>query len=294
MLVNESSSAAYYATDVHGSVWGLSAQLSRDEIAGLARGLAEEALSLAVPGRRPVVSIDVFDTLLLRNSKFELRRFWEIAHLQANHWPTATPAAASLAETLYIARIDGARLAYAVAPRLGRSSEPTLDDIYAAYRRLPGLADSDYQFLRGWELSYEEQNLRANPVIVAVVEMVREAGAQVVCISDVYLKAVDISRLISTCGIGHRFDVVYSSADTGLTKASGLAFRNVAARLSIAADEFVHLGDNAVVDGSGAVSIGARSIIVPVSRIETQRRDDDEDAFRVFLEEERPFLPVVW
>lgn len=294
MLEIRSAAMSYAEFDIHDAVWNGEGVVPAQRITELAQRLAAEVLQLAPKGRQPVVSFDVFDTILLRNHKYELRRFWEIAEAQAKALRKAGTASAPAAEALYLARVEGARLAYATARRVGRSSEPCLDDIYDCYRHLPELGGEDPAALSAIEIAYEKCNLRCNTIMKELIDILSDKGAYILWLSDMYLPGSVIADLIAHCGLGPKFKFGYSSADTGANKATGLAFRVVAGQLGLAADEFVHLGDNATVDGRGAQTVGARSLILPVSQPQQRQREDDEDKFVTWMNGRHPGLPAGW
>ncbi len=98
-----------------------------------------------------------------------------------------------------------------------------------------------------------------------IVEWVRELAAldkKVIVISDIYLPAKNLETLLDHAGILEHVDIVYSSADSFLAKASGRAYPFVAAREDLLPAEWMHVGDNPISDGFRADELGIRSLLL--------------------------------
>ena len=74
------------------------------------------------------------------------------------------------------------------------------------------------------ELALEEEALTPTPGIVQALIAARATGARLIFVSDMYLTATQIRRLLRHCGLETFFDDGYSSTDVGRRKATGRMF----------------------------------------------------------------------
>lgn len=211
-----------------------------------------------------VVSVDVFDTLLLRGTKPESARFLDIGRRHL-HALKGHGAATSLTHyDLLIKRLAAARAAYRNARLVDGVREPNYRYIANIQLRSMGLTPTDdivSQMLE-LELEYEASVLKPNRTLVNILKAAKHAGKRVICVSDMYLGAGDIERLVRQSGIGF-IDKVYSSSDFGFGKASKRLFESVLELEGVEPSMFVHCGDNAFSDFRNAVDLGIDAYHVP-------------------------------
>ena len=125
-----------------------------------------------------VISFDIFDTLLLR-PLLDPQDVWRMVE--------ETSGAKDFAEAR---RTVDART-YAAATK--RGGETTLDEAYAL---IPAWA-----CMKDKELAYEDQLLVPNPEVVALWRKAGELGKKRVIVSDMYLPAVFVKKLLlDRCG----------------------------------------------------------------------------------------------
>ena len=84
----------------------------------------------------------------------------------------------------------------------------------------------------------------------------------IIIVSDIYLPAAHLKRLVHRAGLlDHVVDVV-SSADTFLAKASGKAFPLLQKKYNLSIDHWLHFGDNPFSDGLRPADFGIRSLVL--------------------------------
>ena len=190
-----------------------------------------------------VFSVDVFDTLLLREYKSEITRFQEIAELVHQAFPEIS------SRNFFQARALAHRLAYQLTRPVQGCREAAFDSIY----RLIGaiLQEHDATRLAAMqeiELSYETSHLRLNPNIRKLLEIARMRNLRIVAVSDMYLNRDALARLINNFLPPGMINEIYSSADFGISKISGLLWDELLRREQVSPQAILHLGDNPVAD----------------------------------------------
>ncbi|KPJ75502.1 MAG: hypothetical protein AMJ54_14835, partial [Deltaproteobacteria bacterium SG8_13] len=92
-----------------------------------------------------------------------------------------------------------------------------------------------------------------------LVNEVKLLGKRLIFISDMYLSAADISRILEHCGYGAVFDAGYVSGDIGLSKKTGRLFRHVLDKESVVPQRLIHIGDDPMADVRIPQRLGIRS-----------------------------------
>ena len=144
------------------------------------------ARQLLDSGAVAVLSLDIFDTLLLRDRTAELERFAGTAKCQASRFPRFSP------QELYDARALAHRLAYQSVPPVQGCREASAERIFTIMARILGLPADAIPALMEEELDYEAAHLRPDPVIVELAEQARSRGVPVIAVSDMYWGGRDL------------------------------------------------------------------------------------------------------
>ena len=193
-----------------------------------------------------LASFDVFDTLLTRVVGAPEATFLLLGNLLSRKGLLTCSAHAFA---------HGRRRAEARAYRNVRASV-TLDDIY---RELGGAGVVEATTLK--RVAEEEQELesrltRVIPRARELLRAARESGAKVVFVSDIYLPAPFVQKLLELHGLFVDGDALYVSSDTGSPKRNGDLYRDVQAREAVVASAITHLGDDVECDIDGARKAG--------------------------------------
>ena len=214
-------------------------------------------------GKIAILSLDIFDTLLLRDLTAELERFAGTAKNQSLRFTQFSP------EELYHARALAHQMAYQnVYPEDG-FREATAEQIFQIMTRILNLPSEAASVLMEEELRYEIDHLRVNPVIWELLKDANDQGIPVIAISDMYWGSKDLSTLLNRLlPDGKMIRKVYSSSDYGVTKASGTLFSHVLREMECAPETVLHLGDDFRSDFlCPFVQHGIRSIWLPRASI---------------------------
>ncbi len=121
-----------------------------------------------------------------------------------------------------------------------RGAQGCLDDIYDVMRDEFGAYTDE---LKAIELRLEMDGCRPNPSCAELLRRCLEAGKTVVLISDMYLPAAFIGKMLEKCGIGG-YEKIYVSCEMGAQKGDGSLFRAVLNDLNIHPRQLFHIGDS--------------------------------------------------
>lgn len=232
-----------------------------------------------------LLSLDLFDTVLLRDQRSELRRFWEIAG-QISRRLNREAGIAVNPECVLVARLTAARAAYRSTDAVDGCREGDLDSIYRIAGHLLGVPPAHVGTLIEIEMAFERGCLLANPAIVDVAERFARDGVKTIVLSDVYIEADRLNELLADCGVPRTlFAEVISSADTRISKRSGRLFDWVASRFDVRPEQCLHVGDSLISDYVRPRQAGWRSFHLPVPLVERQAWRDDHFRVLAALEE---------
>jgi len=205
-------------------------------------------------------TVDVWDTLLRRNCHPECIKLATAAHVHFLLFGKFK-AEYQTVWSIYQARVDTElRLAHA-ARDLGKDEEYEIVDVLGHWltlvlaepydSTLPGLAAQ-------YELTVEMARTSPDPDIEAF--LANYPSEKTMFLSDFYMPAPMLQRLIEKNGLGHLVAGGVSSCDVGLNKRSGALFKYVHETSGIQPHEHVHIGDNAWSDVESPAQFGIRGI----------------------------------
>lgn len=197
-----------------------------------------------LPDRSNLVSFDVFDTLIYRQSGVPNSVF------QLMESQTGIPGLAKTrkAAELYLARIKG-------------NGEVTLDSIYTyLMQKFPEI---NWAPLKDLELAIESEQLRSSPRGMKSLEKYRGKGYQILLISDMYLPGSWIEAQLKRMEIMKEGDRLFVSSELQCTKSEGQLFREVREAYSLL--RWRHFGDNLHTDVYKAMRAGLYATWLPHS-----------------------------
>ncbi len=232
-------------------------------VGDLFRSLDRLTRAVANPALR-LLSLDLFDTLLLRETTPELIRLGGIARIQHQALERAgfrSPGATSL----YRARLWCQKQLYDAAALVG--NEVRHDEILRAmcYRCALDLAVLP-ELVRA-EVAYEASHLRPNRLLLAwlvcVLEQPRAIPLRVVLVSDMYLAVPSIRSLLLALTPALVPCPLYVSAECQCSKRRGTLFPFVSAAEHVSPDHSLHIGDHPLADGVQAERSGWRAETLP-------------------------------
>jgi predicted HAD superfamily hydrolase len=222
-----------------------------------AAALREE---LAAAGTR-VLSSDIFDTVILRDSSTETQRFAESARLAADRLGIDEG-------SLITMRWESHANAYRAVAMERPGGDARFATICLAAITPLGLGPNEAEMLHDAELEVDSGHLRPNHTLLALLEEERAAGRRVIAVSDIYYSSTDVEELLIRVTGTNPFDAVYTSSDLKATKLAGTIFPRVAGIEGVGGGDILHIGDNLDSDVNNARTAGWRAVHAPRGRVE--------------------------
>lgn len=194
-----------------------------------------------------LVSFDVFDTLVARPFAEPTDLFEAVGHV------------------IGVPRFRAMRIE---AESRARRRKPDCEDIrfsdiYAVMAEESLLRADLAERAQACELRLEHELCGVRPLGRHLYEIVRDVNpdAELIAISDMYLPAAEIERILDANG--YHFGRVYVSSEYGVSKHSGNLFDVVRQDLDATPSDWVHVGDNPWSDVHMARSRGIRVVGLP-------------------------------
>ena len=242
-------------------------------------------LDTLLDGKR-ILSLDVFDTLVLRDNSSEITRFFEVGGRMAEIASASSATSVSQIDA-FVARQLGTKATYRASRVENGCREGSLTELHQTASRIltgnDGLAE-DFVFA---ELQNESTRIVPNPFLVDYVGRYREAGGKVVLITDMYMHADHVETLLDMLGIASEdYDFLISSADTKVSKSSGGIFPLVEKEMEAQPDQFVHMGDSFRGDVAKPIAAGWQALHLPISEFDILERRHDHLATSAMLSSE--------
>jgi FMN phosphatase YigB (HAD superfamily) len=94
------------------------------------------------------------------------------------------------------------------------------------------------------------------PALVAL----RERGLRLACVSNAFMPAEVLARILGERGLGD-FELVISSCDVGYRKPHPAIYEEALAALALAPADAVFVGDRVVADVEGPAGLGMRTVL---------------------------------
>ncbi len=113
-----------------------------------------------------------------------------------------------------------------------------------------------------YELGLENAVLVPRADLVDWLRHLKAEGKQILVVSDVYLPARHLERLVAHAGFLDQVDAVISSADSFHAKASGAAFPLLKERFHLDYSRWLHIGDNPISDGLRPLERGIQALVL--------------------------------
>ena len=247
----------------------------------------------AVLSSQDVLSLDVFDTLVLRDNSAEISRFVAIgAEMQALAEDRLKRGLG--AQEGFLARWLGTRASYRATEAVQGCREGSLTEIQRTASRLLIGSDALTEPFIEVELAHEATRISPNPVLVAYMHRHRARGGRVLLLTDMYMHAPQVADLLTRVGIsGDSYDHLISSADTKVSKASGGIFALAEDAMQAGPDRFLHLGDSFRGDVQRPKQHGWRAQHLPLSLADIAERQADHDKSVAMLTETLGYAPDI-
>jgi predicted HAD superfamily hydrolase len=240
-----------------------------------------------------VLSFDVFDTLLLRNDKYELERYLEMSQQFHDYLLSQGIERFSLWD-VYAARLTAFKTCYRTVKPNCTVREGRLIDVLNLIAKILELDLKVVDRLLEIEINYETANLRTNPAIDSFLKHPKIIDKKIIFVSDMYLSGEQIQLLVKKYYPKIDLFKTYSSADIGLTKSSALLYERIIHDLGINRKAILHFGDNFHADVYQAKKSGLQAIHLPIPEYELEKRAQKKRDFLKSLEEKSFTLSLIY
>lgn len=255
-----------------------------------------EHLDRAMPSNNAVLSLDIFDTLVLRDNSSELSRFLEIGASMASlvdgreadaltRFGLDAPPSKQEVDA-FLARHLGTKVSYRARDRVKGYGEGSLTQIHTVSSRLLTGSDGYRDRFIAAELAYEATRIKPNPALLRYIDKHLSRGGRVILVTDMYMHVTQVEALLKSINMDlKKFHRIFSSADAVVSKASGLLFSEIEEHLALNKEDFVHVGDSLRGDFRQPMERGWKAVHLPVSEREVAARKADHLRTAAMLEE---------
>ena len=108
---------------------------------------------------------------------------------------------------------------------------------------------------------YTARALPEEPGMAGALDELDSMGLRLACVSNAFMSADVLSRIMDERGLGRHLEFVISSADAGIRKPHEAIYLAAASRLGLAPEEIVYVGDRVSADVEGPAAIGMPGIL---------------------------------
>lgn len=229
-----------------------------------------EIISKVIKNKKlDVISFDVFDTLLIRESKCELERFEEISSL---FYSKISNTVRNVSATdLFLARVCAAKINYSCSNFIQGTGEASFIDIASTVCRMLNIESYTDTYIEN-EIAYEEKAVTLNPLVNRIMN--EFPLCKYILTSDMYLNSRTIHSLVSKFIDPGKIGEVFSSADGFGSKRCGDLFNYVSKTINVVGTQILHIGDSFVSDFQMPRAHGWNSIYLPIPDYEKRIRTD--------------------
>ncbi len=179
------------------------------------------------------ITLDIFDTLLIRKNKLELNRFKESSKIISNIFKLSP-------ENVFNARVFSHKTCYNI--KINGEREAKFFDIVSLMCRELNLSKDSVEKIIKIELDFEKNDLLVNKELIKVLN---KSGKVVYLLSDMYLSENNILELIKSLKVDLKFKNIYVSSDRNLSKRTGSFFEYLISEFN---HPGFHIGDNYLSD----------------------------------------------
>jgi len=203
-----------------------------------------------------IVSIDVFDTLLIR----KIDPPDEVKRVVSDNVERSGLLDISSNELLTLRNKCEKRLR-SEAQKNNYDPECSIREIMSSVINELGSNGEIAEKLVEIEMRVEEALTSPMPGIETLLSELKD-HYKLIAVSDTYLPSEILERLLTSAGLYDYFDQIYCSCDFKLNKGSGRLFLEILEREKISRDEIIHIGDNFISDYFIPRVVGITSILL--------------------------------
>jgi glycosyltransferase involved in cell wall biosynthesis/FMN phosphatase YigB (HAD superfamily) len=205
-----------------------------------------------------VISFDVFDTLVVRPFLEPMDLFRMLDDDFRSLYDKSTFIDFS------VLRIESEKKAREKVCKSPKVEDITLDEIYNTLQEEYRVSKNIVDRMKQLEIDAEFRFCRVRKAAFELYEMAVYLGKEIICISDMYLPEVVISKILEGNGYT-QIKKIYVSSEVRLNKMNSL-FHFVVNDLGLRPTEILHIGDNEEADYLRAKKAGLKSVYFPKTK----------------------------
>lgn len=213
-----------------------------------------------------ILSVDVFDTLLLRTTQPELSRFYDFCRMHAQSLPERCSASI---DDLFVARLSAGKKLYHKAKSSCGGYEVTYTEILQLISQNIKIPREEFdgfvQKCLASELALELARLSPRKELWNFLRDKKKQGYEIVFCSDMYLDGGSIGYLLEEGMNESLLGLVYSSSDWQKTKRNGTLFKVLMETKNVHPNEILHIGDDLKSDFLEPQALGVQAFYWPRS-----------------------------
>jgi len=207
-----------------------------------------------------MVSFDIFDTLITRNT-YTPKGIFDIIQEKIYTMDKTESFGIDLSHNFAECRVLAEQDAWRIC-RQRNSEEITLLEIYHSFRRMTGISDELMDQLMLMEEQTEIENAVPITDNIRLLEKHLENGEDVILISDMYLPAAVIRRMLFKVKPILASLELYVSSEIRKRKATGSLYVFIKRKKNILYKDWIHYGDNPKSDIESALLWGIQAILL--------------------------------
>jgi FMN phosphatase YigB (HAD superfamily) len=209
-------------------------------------------------GAVSVVTLDMFDTIVWRTVPRPTDAFVLLATRLEDEGVLVAGVDPMAFRRL---RTEAERCARTLKESGGDGSEVTLDEIWDQFP--PPLLLRDMDVAARLEVDLEVAITRPDLDVIAFAEFAAEHDCRLAVVSNTYLSAEDLARILDGCGAGVLRDVrIFASSAFGVSKANGL-WKIVLDEIDVPPERVLHVGDELTSDVVVPSEHGVHTVHLP-------------------------------
>lgn len=185
-----------------------------------------------------IISVDIFDTLLLRDGTSEEVRFYLISKKISD----LSRSKKSNVDRIFYSRYKSHRWLYDL---YGKNiiPEPSINKIHEIQQAILVDPDIDKEVLLKAEIEVESNFLSLNSFLADELMKQEAKGKKIVLFSDMYLSAAIVRELLKAKGVKFNYEI-FMSGEVGVSKHRGDSFPWLARKYGVSTANIHHFGDN--------------------------------------------------
>lgn len=209
--------------------------------------------------KKELLTIDIWDTLLRRNSHPEFSKLETAKYLFSQDRVDFKSIYTTYFD-LYKARLDAELEVAKKYLNKGFDDEYSIDEVFENWLKKISNTILNYDLidtLVKFELDFEISNTYKDPTIIETLKSIKTN--RIIFLSDFYMPSIYLKELLKHHALDNIINDGFSSCDVKLNKRSGNLYKFIFEKFNITSEQQIHLGDNYYSDVEVPTRLGIES-----------------------------------